>query len=267
MENNYLDELNEVKKSLKKAEREIKRLESENTLLINMNKKAVSMRDLNERELLQAKNRAEKADQAKSEFLASMSHEIRTPINAMLGMNELIIRESKEENIREYARDIENSGRMLLSIINDILDFSKIESGKKEIISVEYDLASLINDIINMLSTRAKEKGLDFLVDIDETIPGILYGDEIKIRQIITNLLTNAIKYTETGSVSLSLKGDRDDIGYKLYIIVSDTGKGIKEEDQKRLFESFTRVDEIENRNIEGTGLGLTLTKCFVEMM
>ena len=261
------EELKEVKKQLKKAEREIKRLENENTLLINMNKKAVSMRDFSERELVLAKNQAEKADRAKSDFLASMSHEIRTPINAVLGMNELIIRESSEQNIKEYAKDIESSGRMLLSLINDILDFSKVESGKMEIISVEYDLASVINDIINMLSTRAKDKGLAFLVEVDKTIPSILHGDEIRIRQIITNLMTNAIKYTETGSVKLSLKGAKDEIGYKLYIIVSDTGKGIKEEDQKRLFESFTRVDEVENRTIEGTGLGLTLTKCFVEMM
>ena len=268
MEDIYLEEeLKEVKKKLKKAEREIKRLENENTLLINMNKKATSMRDFSERELVLAKNQAEKADQAKSDFLASMSHEIRTPINAILGMNELIIRESNEQNIRDYAKDIESSGRMLLSIINDILDFSKVESGKMEIISVEYDPASVINDIINMLSTRAKEKGLDFFVEVDKTIPSILYGDEIKIRQIITNLMTNAIKYTETGSVKLSLKGAKDEVGYKLYLFVSDTGKGIKEEDQKRLFESFTRVDEVDNRAIEGTGLGLTLTKCFVEMM
>ena len=261
------EELKEVKKQLKKAEREIRRLENENTLLINMNKKATSMRDFSERELVLAKNQAEKADQAKSDFLASMSHEIRTPINAILGMNELIIRESSEQNVRDYAKDIESSGRMLLSIINDILDFSKVESGKMEIIAVEYDLASVINDIINMLSTKAKDKGLTFLVEVDRTIPSILYGDEIKIRQIIMNLMTNAIKYTEKGSVKLSLKGAKDEIGYKLYLIVSDTGKGIKEEDQKRLFESFTRVDEVENRAIEGTGLGLTLTKCFVEMM
>lgn len=261
------EELKAVKKQLKKAEREIKRLESENTLLINMNKKAISMRDFSERELVLAKNQAEKADRAKSDFLASMSHEIRTPINAILGMNELIIRESSDQNIRDYAKDIESSGKMLLSIINDILDFSKVESGKMEIISVEYDLASVINDIINMLSTKAKDKGLAFLVEVDKTIPSILHGDEIRIRQIITNLMTNAIKYTEKGSVKFSLKGDKDEIGYKLYIIVSDTGKGIKEEDQKRLFESFTRVDEVENRTIEGTGLGLTLTKCFVEMM
>ena len=168
------EELKDLKKQLKKAEREIKRLENENTLLINMNKKAISMRDFSERELVLAKNQAEKADRAKSDFLASMSHEIRTPINAVLGMNELIIRESSEENIRDYAKDIESSGRMLLSLINDILDFSKVESGKMEIISVEYDLASVINDIINMLSTKAKDKGLAFLVEVDQTIPSML---------------------------------------------------------------------------------------------
>ena len=199
------EELKDLKKQLKKAEREIKRLENENTLLINMNKKAISMRDFSERELVLAKNQAEKADRAKSDFLASMSHEIRTPINAVLGMNELIIRESSEENIRDYAKDIESSGRMLLSLINDILDFSKVESGKMEIISVEYDLASVINDIINMLSTKAKDKGLDFLVEVDQTIPSMRYGDERKITQIITNLMTNAIKYTEKGSVKLSI--------------------------------------------------------------
>ena len=207
------------------------------------------------------------ANEAKSNFLASMSHEIRTPINAVLGMNEMIIRESREPDIVNYALDVENSGRMLLSLINDILDFSKIESGKMEIVPVEYELASLVNDILNMMRVRAEEKGLDFQVEVDERLPGILLGDEIRIRQIMVNLLSNAIKYTEKGMVKLSLYGERREEGLDLFIRVSDTGKGIREEDQKRLFESFTRVDEVENRSIEGTGLGLALTQNFVTMM
>lgn len=207
------------------------------------------------------------ANEAKSNFLASMSHEIRTPINAVLGMNEMIIRESREPDIVNYALDVENSGRMLLSLINDILDFSKIESGKMEIVPVEYELASLVNDILNMMRVRAEEKGLQFLVEVDEKLPGILFGDEVRIRQIMVNLLSNAIKYTEKGTVKLSLYGERREEGLDLFILVSDTGKGIREEDQKRLFESFTRVDEVENRSIEGTGLGLALTQSFVTMM
>ena len=208
-----------------------------------------------------------KANNAKSDFLASMSHEIRTPINAIIGMNEMIIRESSESDIVNYALDVESSGKMLLSLVNDILDFSKVESGKMEMVPVEYDITSLVNDINNMVFTRAKEKGLEFIIDVDENIPQILYGDEIRIRQIINNLLSNAIKYTDKGSVKLSLKGKVEDDKFYMYISVKDTGKGIKAEDQSRLFDSFTRVDEVENRTIEGTGLGLSLTKSFVEMM
>jgi len=268
MENyDYENEIKELKKQLKKAERKIKTLEADNSMLVAFNKKATLIRDNSERELLSAKTRAELADKAKSDFLASMSHEIRTPINAVLGMNELIMRESSEPQIVEYAADIKSSGRMLLSIINDILDFSKIESGKMEIIPVEYDLSSIINDIINMLSKRAKDKGLLFDISVDESIPVILYGDELRIRQIITNLLTNAIKYTDKGKISLTITGHKSGDLLDLKIVISDTGKGIKPEDQSKLFNSFTRVDEKENRTIEGTGLGLALTKGFVDMM
>lgn len=262
----YENEIKELERQLKIAQRRIATLESDNNMLATFNKKATMLRDASEKELLLAKDRAERAGKAKGDFLASMSHEIRTPINAVLGMNELIMRESTEPQILEYAADIKSSGRMLLSIINDILDFSKIESGKMEIIEADYDLSSLINDVINMLSKRASDKGLEFIVKVDKTLPSVLHGDEIRIRQIIMNLLTNAVKYTETGSVTLSVEGIKGQ-EFKLLIRIIDTGKGIKPEDQEKLFDSFTRVDEVENRAIEGTGLGLALTKGFVDMM
>jgi len=210
------------------------------------------------------------ANRAKSDFLASMSHEIRTPINAIIGMNEMIIRESYDQDILNYALDVESSGKMLLSLVNDILDFSKIESGKMDIVPVEYDLSSLINDIYTMLNSKAKEKGLEFKLNIDSNLPGLLKGDEIRVRQIVTNLLTNAIKYTEHGSVELAVFGKKishEKGDYYISFRVSDTGKGIKEEELSKLFDSFTRLDEVVNRTIEGTGLGLSLTKSFVSMM
>jgi len=217
------------------------------------------------------------ANRAKSDFLALMSHEIRTPINAVLGMNEMIKRESKEENIVNYSQDVESSGKMLLSLINDILDFSKVESGKMEITLVEYDLSSVVNDVNNMIKSRAVEKGLEFKIDVDSNIPNTLFGDEIRIRQVITNLLSNAVKYTPSGLVNLKLAAEpvdsrpysafKKEDELNLCIRVIDTGKGIKEEDMPVLFDSFTRVDEVNNRTIEGTGLGLALTKRFVELM
>ena len=210
----------------------------------------------------------EAANTAKSSFLANMSHEIRTPINAVLGMDEMILREAKDKNILEYATDIDSAGHQLLSLINDILDFSKIESGKMEIHPVEYELFSIINDCYNMVFLRAKRKGLKFIVENDPNIPAFLYGDEVRVRQIIMNLLTNAIKYTKDGEVTLRFDYEelQDDI-VNLKVSVKDTGIGISEENQKMLFESFKRIDEKENRNIEGTGLGLTITKKFVDMM
>ncbi|MDD6812090.1 MAG: ATP-binding protein [Lachnospiraceae bacterium] len=219
-------------------------------------------------QLVLAKNQALAANEAKSSFLANMSHEIRTPINAVLGMDAMIIKESKDQNITEYALDIQSAGNNLLSIINDILDFSKIESGKMEIIPVEYELSSLLNDSYNMIFMRAKEKNLGIQVKNDKTIPKRLYGDEVRIRQIINNLLTNAIKYTEKGQVILSADWKKlSEKKMMLSIAVKDTGIGITEENQKKLFSSFQRVDEKRNRNIEGTGLGLNITKQLVEMM
>lgn len=212
---------------------------------------------------------AEAANHAKSSFLANMSHEIRTPINAIIGMNEMILRESRERSIVRYAANIKNASKSLLALINDILDFSKVESGKMEIINTTYQISSLLNDLINMILPRAQDKGLELKLDIDDQIPSELYGDEVRIRQIITNLLTNAVKYTKEGSVTLKVRctklPDADNV--RLDIAVVDTGIGIKKEDQEKLFTTFQRLDESTNRNIEGTGLGLALSKQLLELM
>ena len=211
------------------------------------------------------------ASQAKSRFLANMSHEIRTPINGIMGMNTVLLEELDDgnyEDVRQYAVNISDASRTLLSIINDILDISKIESGKMEIIPVEYELFSVLNDCYNMNLSRASEKGLSFEPEIDGNLPSVLYGDEVRIRQIINNLLSNAVKYTETGKVILRLRElSRNGGASRIEISVEDTGKGIKEEDKEKLFGNFTRLDEEKNRNIEGTGLGLSLTKKLVELM
>ena len=225
------------------------------------------LRKLNE-DLEEANARLESASTAKSSFLANMSHEIRTPINAVLGMDEMILRECKDKQILEYANDIDSAGHQLLSLVNDILDFSKIESGKMELHPVEYELFSVMNDCYNMIFMRAKRKELEFTIENDPNIPAFLYGDEVRIRQIIMNLLTNAVKYTKDGSVKL-IMGYRyiDEENIELTISVKDTGIGISEENQKYLFDSFMRIEEKSNRNIEGTGLGLSITKRFTEMM
>ncbi|MCR4763450.1 MAG: EAL domain-containing protein [Lachnospiraceae bacterium] len=206
--------------------------------------------------------------QAKSSFLANMSHEIRTPINAILGMNEMILRETDDDNIRTYAMDIERAGNSLLSLINDILDFSKIEAGSMEIVLVEYGLSSVINDVTNLMQGKIAQKNLEFKLDVDETLPETLYGDEMRIRQIMVNLLNNAVKYTQHGSVTLSVHGrNMDEDSLMLMIDIIDTGIGIKEEDIGRLFGTFQRVDMDKNRTVEGTGLGLAITRNLLDLM
>ena len=211
---------------------------------------------------------AEAASKSKSQFLSNMSHEIRTPINAILGMNEMILRESSDETILEYAENIRSAGNSLLGIVNDILDFSKIEAGKMDIIPVEYSLSSLLNDLVNMVQKRAEKKSLAFHIEADENLPSELFGDEIRIKQVITNILTNAVKYTEKGGVTLKVtfkNTSADEI--LLCVSVKDTGIGIKPEDIKKLFSAFERIEEKRNRTIEGTGLGMNITQRLLEMM
>lgn len=210
---------------------------------------------------------AEAANMAKSSFLANMSHEIRTPINAILGMNEMILREEKDPAIRGYAGNIQASGNSLLSIVSDVLDISKNESGKLEIIPVDYEVNSLISDCCNMAAGRAKAKELELLVECADNVPMKLCGDETHIRQIIMNLLTNAVKYTEKGTVKLIVSGRFTDGGFVLKVDVSDTGIGIAEENLPQLFTQFQRFDLQRNRNIEGTGLGLSIVKRLCDLM
>ncbi len=207
------------------------------------------------------------ANDAKTRFLSNMSHEIRTPINTVVGMNEMILRESKEANIREYATNIHHASRMLLSLINDVLDFSKIEAGKLEVTEASYQLSSILNDVIIGIKVRAQEKDLELKLEIDEKLPSILRGDEIRIKQIMNNLLTNALKYTEKGTITLLVNGKEENDKFTLVISVADTGMGIQKEDMERLFDSFQRLDMEKNRYIQGTGLGLSITKQLVNQM
>lgn len=215
-----------------------------------------------------AKNEAIRANEAKSLFLSNMSHEIRTPINAVLGMNEMILRECTDEQLLSYAANIQSSGKTLLFLINDILDMSKIESGKMEIVEVEYSLANLMMDLWNVIFLRAQEKGLTLKFILDETTPQTLYGDDVRIKQIVTNLLTNAVKYTPQGGMEMCVAYEKTgEEQLNLIISVKDTGMGIKEEDMGKLFENFQRLDEEKNRNIEGTGLGMNITMSLLKLM
>ena len=214
------------------------------------------------------KKRADAANNAKTAFVANMSHEIRTPINAVLGMNEMIMRESKEDNIKQYSHDIHSAAQALLGIINDILDIAKIETGKMEIIPVSYELKDFLYNVVNMMSLKASTKDLEFEVCVDESLPNLLEGDDIRIRQILVNLINNAIKYTHNGKVSLFVtKKSWKNGTTKIEFVVKDTGIGIKEEDIKKLFVAFERIEEKRNRNIEGTGLGINICVQLLEMM
>lgn len=209
-----------------------------------------------------ARKQAEQENQFKSQFLAVMSHEIRTPINAILGMNEMLLRECQEPALVEYASNIQTAGKTLLGLVNDILDLSKIQSQKLELILVEYDLEKFLKDIYLMMHPRANQKGLEFEIVCSGKIPGRYLGDDIRIKQILMNLLSNAIKYTKQGKVQLTVSYDEE-----LTFRVQDTGIGIRKEDMGRLFESFQRLDEKKNRSIEGTGLGMSIIQGLIQLM
>jgi len=218
-------------------------------------------------ELEEAKVAAENANKAKSQFLARMSHEIRTPINAVLGMNELIIRETEETNIRKYAHDVRDSSMLLIKIINEILDSSKLESGMMEIIAGEYEMGSLLNDLYNMISVKANEKNLELYFEIDSDMPKSYYGDDKRIRQILLNILSNAVKYTNRGKVTLKVSCDVDGEDAVIHFAVADTGIGIKKEDINKIYDEFQRFDMARNRNVEGTGLGMNIAQQFLKLM
>ena len=219
--------------------------------------------------LRREKELADNANQAKGAFLANMSHEIRTPINAVLGMNEMILREGTDPAIARYARNIRSAGRTLLDLINDVLDFSKIESGKIELVESDYRLSDLLRNAVNMAKPRAEDKGLSFGLEVDETLPDALFGDMTRVQQIVVNLLTNAAKYTENGSVDFRVSGEKNEEDHTVFLrfVVQDTGIGIRAEDKDRIFNNFERLDTVRNRSIEGTGLGLAITKRLANLM
>ncbi len=220
------------------------------------------------RQLISLKEEAERANAAKSIFLAHMSHEIRTPINAVLGMNEMILRENCSDTIKDYARNIQNAGKILLSIINDILDLSKIESGQMEIVEKDYHLGKMLIDIENMVTMRAEENSLALHIQANPMLPEALHGDEQRIKQCIINFLTNSLKYTREGQVTLQVDfTDKDKDTIDLRITVTDTGIGIEEDKLAILFEPFVRLDRSKNEHIEGTGLGLSITKKLIDRM
>lgn len=232
----------------KKLRREAQIMEDQSKLL----KKAQQEAEL-------AKDDAIRANRAKTRFLAHMSHEIRTPINSIIGMDEMILRESRESTVREYAGNIRQASQSLLYIINDILDITRIESDKMELTPVEYNLGNLIQGVMEMLSLKAASKHLTLKTDAAVNLPAILYGDEVRIRQILTNLLSNAIKFTPEGSVTLIVNGQKDHDILHLHFAVKDTGIGIKEEDIEKLGLAFERIEASRNRNIEGSGLGINI--------
>ncbi|MCR5719977.1 MAG: response regulator [Lachnospiraceae bacterium] len=229
------------------------------------NRKEILHKD---KELSEMNAKLIQAGNAKDEFLARMSHEIRTPINAIMGMDEMIVRECDDQLIKDYAESIKGAGRTLLALINDVLDFSKIESGKLEILPEKYELASLVSDCYSMVSTAATEKGLMLKANIDPTLPVLLWGDEMRIRQVICNLLTNAVKYTERGFVELAVeKKDTKDEKVLIKVSVKDSGVGIPPAERETIFTAFNRIDEMKYKNMEGTGLGLAISKSLVELM
>lgn len=219
-------------------------------------------------EIVESKhNKARQLSAARQNFLSTMSHELRTPLNAIIGFNEMIIRKTNDEEILEYANDVKSSGTMMLSLVNDILDLSKIESNKMTLVTVDFNINDLVNDISNMIEPKVKGKGLEYIVKVDPEVVGYYHGDDIRLKQILVNLINNAVKYTAAGSVTFAVSGMvSDEEGY-IRFSVKDTGVGIKEEDLSKLNQKFVRIDEEKNRNIEGTGLGITIVSNLLKLM
>ena len=216
----------------------------------------------------QQKKEIEELNQAENNFFSSMSHEIRTPINTIIGLNEITLRGDIPAEVAENARNIQGASKLLLTLINDILDISKIKSGKMEIVNTSYETGVLFSEIVNMIWIKAKEKGLEFKLHIDPSIPSMLCGDEVRLKQILINLLNNAVKYTSEGSVTLSVRCERQGVNrVRVWYSVEDTGQGVKKENIPYIFNAFRRVDEEKNRHIEGTGLGLSIVQQLVELM
>ncbi len=216
----------------------------------------------------QQKKEIEELNKAENHFFSSMSHEIRTPINTIIGLNEIILRGDISEDVAENARNIQGASKMLLTLVNDILDLSKIKSGKMEIVNVSYETGALFSEIVNMIWIKAKEKGLEFRLHVDPSIPSMLFGDEVRIKQILINLLNNAVKYTQKGFVKLSVRCERQSVNrVRVWYTVEDTGQGVKKENIPYIFNAFKRVDEEQNRHIEGTGLGLSIVRQLVVLM
>ena len=221
-------------------------------------------------QLSSEKEKADQANKSKSDFIANVSHEIRTPINAVLGMDEMILRETKEEATRQYAFDIKSAATTLHGIINEILDMSKMETGRMDIVPVNYNMRSLINDTINMIKLKSDAKNLELKVSADPKIPAGYVGDEVRIKQILTNILSNSVKYTEEGSISLDITGERsetEDNKEILHFVIKDTGIGMRPEDVKKITEDYSRFDSEKNRNVEGTGLGMNITTKLLSRM
>ncbi len=216
----------------------------------------------------QQKKEIEELNRAENHFFSSMSHEIRTPINTIIGLNELILRKDIPDEVAENARNIQGASKLLLTLINDILDISKIKSGKMEVVNVSYETGALFSEIVNMIWIKAKEKGLEFKLHVDSSIPSMLCGDEVRIKQVLINLLNNAVKYTSEGSVTLSVRCERQAVNrVRVWYSVEDTGQGVRKENIPYIFNAFRRVDEEKNRYIEGTGLGLSIVRQLVELM
>ena len=216
----------------------------------------------------QQKKEIEELNRAENHFFSSMSHEIRTPINTIIGLNEIILRSDVPEDVAENAKNIQDASKLLLTLINDTLDISKIKSGKMDIVNVSYETGALFSEVVNMIWLKAREKGLEFKLHVDSSIPSMLCGDEVRIKQILINLLNNAVKYTSEGSITLSVRCERLNVNrVRVWYSVEDTGQGMKKENIPYIFNAFRRVDEEKNRYIEGTGLGLSIVQQLVNLM